>query len=536
MRAEHGNESIYGGSYGWASAGRFHHAQSQLHRFLNCIGGYTASVNSYSLGASEVILPHVVGRRHEVLRRATTWKAILEHTELVVAFGGMNVKNAWVSPGGVTRHTLPAEPRRRRTAAAWHFELFSPLRSDLPRDVTGHVAPRGARHRHRRDARPWPTCSSPRGCTTRAFLDRYTVGADRLIAYVLGEEDGLPKTPEWAEAISGIAAATIRDLARRMAERRTLVTVSWGLQRTQHGEQPVWMGIALAALLGQIGLPGGGFGHGYGSMADVGAPTVPVPAAGVRPGPQPGRHLHPGRPDHPAAREPGRHARLRRAHVCGCPTSASSTGPAATRSTTTRTSTGCARAFARPDTVVVHESFWTAHRPPRRHRAADHDVARARRRGRRPQRRLRHRHAAGHRAGGRGPRRLRGLRRAGEAPRRLGRVHRRAHARASGSSTSTSGSDERVRRARCRRAAVRGVLGGGRGPPAGRSSDDHTLFDRFRDRPRRPQAADTRAAASSCSPTTIDALRLRRLPGPPCLARARGVAGRRAAERVPART
>src|SRR5881227_3029653 len=37
------------------------------------------------------------------------------------------------------------------------------------------------------------------------------------------------------------------------------------------------MGIALAALLGQIGLPGGGFGHGYGSMADVGAPTVPYP-------------------------------------------------------------------------------------------------------------------------------------------------------------------------------------------------------------------------------------------------------------------
>ena len=47
VRTEHGNEAIFGGSYGWASAGRFHHAQSQLHRFLNCIGGYTASVNSY---------------------------------------------------------------------------------------------------------------------------------------------------------------------------------------------------------------------------------------------------------------------------------------------------------------------------------------------------------------------------------------------------------------------------------------------------------------------------------------------------------
>src|SRR6476620_6294233 len=126
----HGNEAIYGGSYGWASAGRFHHAQSQVHRFLNCIGGYTMSVNSYSLGSSEVILPHVVGGADEVLRRATTWKTILEHTELVVAFGGMNVKNAWVSPGGVTRHTL-APSLAAAAERGLSFELFSPLRSDL---------------------------------------------------------------------------------------------------------------------------------------------------------------------------------------------------------------------------------------------------------------------------------------------------------------------------------------------------------------------------------------------------------------------
>ena len=41
VRATHGNSAIYAGSYGWASAGRFHHAQSRIHRFLNCIGGYT---------------------------------------------------------------------------------------------------------------------------------------------------------------------------------------------------------------------------------------------------------------------------------------------------------------------------------------------------------------------------------------------------------------------------------------------------------------------------------------------------------------
>ena len=102
------------------------------------------------------------------------------------------------------------------------------------------------------------------------------------------------------------------------------------------------MGIALAALLGQIGLPGGGFGHGYGSMADVGAPRVPLPAARVPPGPQPGRHVHPGRADHRrCSRTPDGTLDYDGQRAAACPTSGSCTGPAATRSTTTRTSTGC---------------------------------------------------------------------------------------------------------------------------------------------------------------------------------------------------
>ena len=57
-----------GGSYGWSSAGRFHHAQSQVHRFLNmAFGGYVRSVNSYSAGASAVILPHILGGYEEHL-------------------------------------------------------------------------------------------------------------------------------------------------------------------------------------------------------------------------------------------------------------------------------------------------------------------------------------------------------------------------------------------------------------------------------------------------------------------------------------
>jgi biotin/methionine sulfoxide reductase len=103
---------VYGGSYGWASAGRFHHAQSQLHRFLNLFGGYTSSRNSYSLATSLVVLPHIVGDADAVLRNGSSWPTIIENTELIVAFGGIPAKNVFVTPGGVTKHVTPGRPGR----------------------------------------------------------------------------------------------------------------------------------------------------------------------------------------------------------------------------------------------------------------------------------------------------------------------------------------------------------------------------------------------------------------------------------------
>ena len=94
-----------GGSYGWSSAGRFHHAQSQVHRFLNtAFGGYVRSVNSYSAGASAVILPHVMGGYEAVSRHNVTWDQVAEHTDTVLAFGGMALKNSDVASGGISRH------------------------------------------------------------------------------------------------------------------------------------------------------------------------------------------------------------------------------------------------------------------------------------------------------------------------------------------------------------------------------------------------------------------------------------------------
>ena len=274
VRNMHGNESIFGGSYGWASAGIFHKSQTQLQRMLNLIGGYTRSINSYSNGTSVVILPHIVGSAEEVLRRPTSWPTIVEHTNLVVAFGGIPAKNVFVNHGGMTQHHT-GRYLERAVARGVEFALVSPVRNDLAPEVPATWYP----------VVPGTDVALMLGLShtllveslaDREFLARYTYGADVFEAYVLGTSDGVAKDAEWASRRCQIPADDIRRLARRMAAVRTLVTVTWSLQRIPHGEQPVWTGLALAALLGQIGLPGGGFGHGYGSMGDVGSTGASV--------------------------------------------------------------------------------------------------------------------------------------------------------------------------------------------------------------------------------------------------------------------
>src|SRR5579864_8783075 len=132
--AAHGPRGVYGGSYGWASAGRFHDAQHQLHRFLNLAGGYVRSVNSYSSGAAAVILPHVIGPQSTVAGNNVSWSELAADSDVVLAFGGMAPKNSDVGGGGTSRHVARGwlEAARRRGV---EFHLIGPLRDDLPAAV-----------------------------------------------------------------------------------------------------------------------------------------------------------------------------------------------------------------------------------------------------------------------------------------------------------------------------------------------------------------------------------------------------------------
>ena len=304
VRSRYGNEALYGGSYGWASAGRFHHASTHLWRFLNTLGGFTDDVHNYSVAAGLAIIPHVLGSV-QFIGRPSGWDGIVSHTRLMLLFGGMPLRNAQVSPGGIAEHTTPGFLRRARRAGV-RFINISPLRSDAPDFLEAEWLP----IRPNTDTAlmlALAHCLVSEGLHDRAFLADYCTGFEQFEAYLLGGPDGVVKNAEWAAAITEISPGTIRALARDMAGTRTLINTNYSLQRGDHGEQPYWMTVVLAGLLGQIGLPGGGFGLGMGSMGNRGNPKVSIPSPNLSRGTNPVKSwipvariadmlLHPGAP------------------------------------------------------------------------------------------------------------------------------------------------------------------------------------------------------------------------------------------------
>ncbi|MHC4079653.1 MAG: DMSO/selenate family reductase complex B subunit, partial [Planctomycetota bacterium] len=82
--------------------------------------------------------------------------------------------------------------------------------------------------------------------------------AESYADYILGVRDGIPKTPAWAEAITAVPAATIARIAREYATTRPGVLYQgYGMQRRAYGEQVVRAGAVLAAITGNVGIPGG---------------------------------------------------------------------------------------------------------------------------------------------------------------------------------------------------------------------------------------------------------------------------------------
>ena len=261
IRQQYGAEAVFAGSYGWHSSGVLHDARTLLQRYMELAGGYTGSLGDYSTGAAQIIMPHVVGSI-EVYEQQTAYPVVLEHSDVIVLWG-MNPINtleiAWTAADGQGLEFFHQLKKSGKTVIA-----IDPIRSETI-DFFGEHAQWIAPH-------PMTDVALAMGIAhtlvknnqhDQAFIEKYTHGFDKFNDYLLGNSDGVVKDAAWAAEISGVSAKQIEVLADIFSKNRTMIMAGWGIQRQQYGEQPHWMITTLAAMLGQIGLPGGGFGFSY---------------------------------------------------------------------------------------------------------------------------------------------------------------------------------------------------------------------------------------------------------------------------------
>ncbi|MDA0239677.1 MAG: molybdopterin-dependent oxidoreductase [Proteobacteria bacterium] len=104
------------------------------------------------------------------------------------------------------------------------------------------------------------------GLYDKDFVEKRTIGFDIWRAYVMGEDDGIAKTPEWQEAETGVPARTVRALARKWGTKKTYLGAGgWGnghggACRNATGIQWARVMVCLIAMQG-LGRPGVNMGN-----------------------------------------------------------------------------------------------------------------------------------------------------------------------------------------------------------------------------------------------------------------------------------
>ena len=95
------------------------------------------------------------------------------------------------------------------------------------------------------------------GTFDQEYLDTHAVGFENFRYYVLGGEDGIPKTPKWAESICGVPSYTIKALARYWAKHAVSIAHCNGgsFIRSCYAHEPARLEVALLGMQG-LGKPG----------------------------------------------------------------------------------------------------------------------------------------------------------------------------------------------------------------------------------------------------------------------------------------
>ncbi|WP_102379550.1 molybdopterin-dependent oxidoreductase [Raoultibacter timonensis] len=95
------------------------------------------------------------------------------------------------------------------------------------------------------------------GLFDKDYVDTHSIGYDWFEYYILGNEDGEPKTPEWAAPICGVPSRQIKALAHEWAKKRTSMAHGNGgsFIRSCYSHEPARFEVALMTMQG-LGKPG----------------------------------------------------------------------------------------------------------------------------------------------------------------------------------------------------------------------------------------------------------------------------------------
>ncbi|PAF43121.1 molybdopterin guanine dinucleotide-containing S/N-oxide reductase [Helicobacter sp. 11S02629-2] len=263
-RKTKGSEAIFVGGNGWKSSGNMHNAVVLLQRFMGLTGGFTKITGDYSTGAAQTILPHVLGSL-EVYEQQTVYPVVLENTKVIVIWGANPLATLMVGDTVIDgtagleffnsirksdKTIVCIDPRGTETVQFFkknkNFKWIAPVPNTDVALMLGIMHTMYTTKQYSKD-----------------FLDNYTTGFPKFLDYMLGKSDGVVKDAAWASKITSIDSKTIKDLAPLFYKNTTMLMGGWSMQRAHHGEQPHWMLVTLASMIGQIGLPGGGFGFSY---------------------------------------------------------------------------------------------------------------------------------------------------------------------------------------------------------------------------------------------------------------------------------
>ena len=274
----YGNEAVYY-QYGSGTTGANLQGRNACKRLLNLYGGFLEQYGTYSTAQINGIFPYVYGGTVDSLLSE------IKNSDLVVMFGH-NLADTRMSGGGQFYETLHALEQSKAKVI-----IIDPRRTDSVTTLGAEWIP------------IYPGTDGAlvagivytmiqEGLTDEAFLQQYCVGWDASTLpesaprnasykdYILGTgSDGIAKTPQWAQTITGIPAPRIVQLAREIGNARAAwISQGWGLQRTSNGEQAARAVMMLPIVSGHIGRAGTNPGGWGGNVAyPVAGFSVPNP-------------------------------------------------------------------------------------------------------------------------------------------------------------------------------------------------------------------------------------------------------------------